>query len=258
MVGMILAISSVGVAQEKQVEQDSQALSNEFLANAQGEWKLTERVGDSEFVLVMNINGKTRTLTRFLDGQRISRRVANFEITQVNGLSILTCYFPIDRSGNDRYARYAAGLMTQYDQNKDGKFDSKELAKMRRPPKHADLDGDGFITTQELSDALSGKNRSAPGSPAQPNSGPEPTPPKLSQQDAFRSGSPRSISCVVKIDDGKWYQMQGFLATDKGPPRMTEFTKVKSSRKNSSSRKAKKSTRIVPFFRWLIGLDDDS
>ncbi len=61
-------------------------------------------------------------------------------------------------SNSDRYARYAAGLMTQYDQDKDGKLSADELGKMRRPPKNADINGDGFVTSDELTSSLSGKS----------------------------------------------------------------------------------------------------
>ena len=62
-------------------------------------------------------------------------------------------------SGSDRYKRYAQGLMTQYDANKDGKLDKAELGKMRRPPKNADANGDGVVTADELTNVLSGNSR---------------------------------------------------------------------------------------------------
>ena len=65
-------------------------------------------------------------------------------------------------SGNDRYARYAKGLMTQYDANKDGKLDKAELGKMRRPPKDADVNRDGFVTSEELTSVLSGNSKPSP------------------------------------------------------------------------------------------------
>jgi Ca2+-binding EF-hand superfamily protein len=71
-------------------------------------------------------------------------------------------------SNSDRYARYAAGLMTQYDQDKDGKLNAEELGKMRRPPKNADMDGDGFVTSDELTSSLSGNTASVTPEPAAP------------------------------------------------------------------------------------------
>lgn len=73
-------------------------------------------------------------------------------------------------SSTDRYARYAAGLITQYDQNKDGKLDTNEIGKMRRPPKNADIDGDGFVTTEELTSSLSGNTNPSAASSRSPTS----------------------------------------------------------------------------------------
>ena len=64
--------------------------------------------------------------------------------------------------GNDRYSRYVDGLMRQYDKNQDGKLNSEELGKMRRPPKGADANGDGFVTKAEYLTYY--KNKSAGGS----------------------------------------------------------------------------------------------
>lgn len=66
---------------------------------------------------------------------------------------------PAYNSGSDRYAKYAKGLMTQYDQNKDGRLDKGEIGKMRRPP-DADMNGDGFITSEELTSFVSGASTS--------------------------------------------------------------------------------------------------
>ncbi len=60
-------------------------------------------------------------------------------------------------SGNDRFLKYAEGLIKNYDKNGDGKIDKAELTEMRRPPKNADPNNDGFITKAELAAALSGK-----------------------------------------------------------------------------------------------------
>lgn len=68
----------------------------------------------------------------------------------------------LSKSTSDRYERYADGLMTSYDSNKDGRLDSKELGKMRRPPKNADANGDSFVTKQELIDAVSGNSKPSP------------------------------------------------------------------------------------------------
>jgi Ca2+-binding EF-hand superfamily protein len=59
----------------------------------------------------------------------------------------------------EKYEKYAASLIGQYDENKDGKLSSEETKKMRRPPVGADQNKDGFITKSELYDSLSGANR---------------------------------------------------------------------------------------------------
>ncbi len=60
-------------------------------------------------------------------------------------------------SGNDKYVRYADGLIKQYDKNKDGRISRSEAKDMRRAPDGADGNDDGYITKSELIDALSGK-----------------------------------------------------------------------------------------------------
>lgn len=59
----------------------------------------------------------------------------------------------------EKYEKYAASLIGQYDENKDGKLSSDETKKMRRPPVGADQNKDGFITKSELYDSLSGANK---------------------------------------------------------------------------------------------------
>jgi len=59
----------------------------------------------------------------------------------------------------EKYEKYAASLIGQYDENKDGKLSSDEVKKMRRPPVGADQNKDGFITKSELYDSLSGANK---------------------------------------------------------------------------------------------------
>ena len=53
-------------------------------------------------------------------------------------------------SGSDAYKRYSEGLMRSYDKDKDGKLSKKELEEMRRPPKDADKNRDGFVDQSEL------------------------------------------------------------------------------------------------------------
>jgi len=64
-------------------------------------------------------------------------------------------------SSREKYEKYAASLIGQYDENKDGKLGSDEIKKMRRPPVGADQNKDGFITKSELFDSLSGANKPA-------------------------------------------------------------------------------------------------
>jgi len=54
-------------------------------------------------------------------------------------------------SGSDSaYLRYAEGLMKSYDKDKDGRLSKTELEEMRRPPKNADADRDGFVDKLEM------------------------------------------------------------------------------------------------------------
>ncbi len=64
-------------------------------------------------------------------------------------------------ASREKYEKYAASLISQYDENKDGKLGSDEIKKMRRPPVGADQNKDGFITKSELFDSLSGANKPA-------------------------------------------------------------------------------------------------
>lgn len=57
-------------------------------------------------------------------------------------------------SGDDRVARYAEGLLKQYDTNKDGILQRDEWSKMRGEPHKADRDGNGLVTKDELAAQL--------------------------------------------------------------------------------------------------------
>lgn len=59
----------------------------------------------------------------------------------------------------EKYEKYAESLISQYDQDKDGKLSQDETKKMRRPPAGADADKDGFITKSEMVGSLSGTNK---------------------------------------------------------------------------------------------------
>jgi Ca2+-binding EF-hand superfamily protein len=59
----------------------------------------------------------------------------------------------------EKYEKYAESLISQYDQDKDGKLSKDETKKMRRPPAGADADKDGFITKSEMVGSLSGTNK---------------------------------------------------------------------------------------------------
>ncbi len=67
----------------------------------------------------------------------------------------------VQSSGDEqaKYEKYAESLIGQYDADKDGKLNSEETKKMRRPPAGADADKDGFITKSELVDSLSGTSK---------------------------------------------------------------------------------------------------
>lgn len=69
---------------------------------------------------------------------------------------------------DSRVREYAAGLLKQYDANKNGKLEKDEWKQMRGDPQAADRDGDGVITLDELSTRLaaSNKERSGAGSKA--------------------------------------------------------------------------------------------
>ena len=53
-------------------------------------------------------------------------------------------------SGNDAYKRYAEGLLKSYDDDKDGRLSKTELKDMKRPPKNADKNRDGYVDKSEL------------------------------------------------------------------------------------------------------------
>ena len=59
-------------------------------------------------------------------------------------------------TGNDAYIRYAEGLLKNYDKNKDKKLSKKEMEEMRRPPKNADTNKDGFVDKNELIASVNG------------------------------------------------------------------------------------------------------
>lgn len=60
-----------------------------------------------------------------------------------------------------KYEKYADSLISQYDENKDGKLSKDETKKMRRPPAGADADKNGYITKSELVGSLSGTNKAS-------------------------------------------------------------------------------------------------
>jgi len=67
-------------------------------------------------------------------------------------------------SGDDRIAKYAEGLLRQYDANKDGVLQKTEWSTMRGEPQKADRDNNGLITQAELAQHLSNYSRSSSGS----------------------------------------------------------------------------------------------
>lgn len=60
----------------------------------------------------------------------------------------------LSKSRASRYRKYIDGLLDRYDSNRDGIFDESELAKMRRPPRAADLDRNGNVSAKELFEYL--------------------------------------------------------------------------------------------------------
>jgi Ca2+-binding EF-hand superfamily protein len=73
-----------------------------------------------------------------------------------------------NQAAQDRYRRYAEGLMKQYDKDKDGNLNAEELKSMRRPPANADANSDGLVTLQELLESVSSR---APRQPSGPPAG---------------------------------------------------------------------------------------
>ncbi len=59
----------------------------------------------------------------------------------------------------EKYAKYAASLIKNYDKDEDGKLSKEEVKKMRRPPIGADADSDGVITKDELIDSLTNNTK---------------------------------------------------------------------------------------------------
>ena len=59
-----------------------------------------------------------------------------------------------------KYKKYAQSLISNYDLDEDGKLNKAEVSEMRRPPKGADVNEDGFVSEGELVDALIGANSS--------------------------------------------------------------------------------------------------
>lgn len=91
----------------------------------------------------------------------------------------------------EKYEKYADSLVSQYDEDKDGKLSKTEIKKMRRPPAGADADKDGFITKSELLASLSGDSKSSSGSDSSSSSDKEE---KRSRGSARSGGSVRSYS----------------------------------------------------------------
>ena len=65
--------------------------------------------------------------------------------------------------GDDRVARYAEGLLRQYDTNKDGVLQKDEWSRMRGEPQKADRDNNGLITKDELARQLGDYGRGSSG-----------------------------------------------------------------------------------------------
>ena len=59
-----------------------------------------------------------------------------------------------------KYQKYAQSQMNSYDRNKDGKLDEGEMEKMKRLPKGADTNKDGFVSHVELANSLRNADQS--------------------------------------------------------------------------------------------------
>jgi len=72
---------------------------------------------------------------------------------------------------DSRVRDYAAGLLKQYDTNKNGKLEKDEWKQMRGDPQATDRDGDGVITLDELTARLAASNKDRSGSGSKASAG---------------------------------------------------------------------------------------
>lgn len=82
------------------------------------------------------------------------------------------------KSDSDAYERYAKGLIKNYDKDKDQKLSTDELKRMRRPPVNADMNGDGYVDTSELAEAVKRKSNAPINASADRAKQKRPSPPK--------------------------------------------------------------------------------
>jgi hypothetical protein len=71
-----------------------------------------------------------------------------------------------DNSSNDneeRYRRYAEGMIRRYDGNRNGRLEKDEWSGMRGEPQKADKNGDGVITQEEMLERLLSYSRERSG-----------------------------------------------------------------------------------------------
>jgi Ca2+-binding EF-hand superfamily protein len=98
-------------------------------------------------------------------------------------------------------------LIENYDKDKDGKLSVEEIKTMRRPPKNADVDQDGFVTKEELVDSLSGSSSSKPEGAATTKTQSRASTTFRASSGASRSGS-RSSSTLSGLDANQNNQVE--------------------------------------------------
>ncbi len=123
-----------------------------------------------------------------------------------------------------KYEKYAASLIGQYDENKDGKLSSEETKKMRRPPVGADQNKDGFITKSELFDSLSGANKPASKSSSSADSRKSTSSDSSSRSSRWGSSSGRSSSSSSRSSSGSSRDFEKFDKNEDRQVQMHEYS----------------------------------
>lgn len=118
-----------------------------------------------------------------------------------------------------RYARYVEGIMHSYDRDNNELLDKDELNGMRRPPKNADLDGDGLVSKFELIATVSGKQFAKPEEPNEPR--------KLVAVEIFSIVIPANVADYKQVTSfngkSKHEVIDGFKALDSNHDKSISF-----------------------------------